>query len=321
MNFTNNLAFHIDDREFEEIANALSERIKGNEMISFSVGKDGGKDGRRIGFSKDVEAWKSSGSKFIVQAKHTTSPIASCSEKSFFGNKSSIINEESEKIKSLVEKGELDYYILYTNRKYTGNADSDIRKSLSEKSRLPIDNIEVIGIETINKWLSAAFNQDIVTKYKLKTHQVPFEFSENDIKEVVFEFKSQLPKLENEIRSEVTKVKYDFEKIPIKVKNEKNKLGKAYYEDVIVSHSLSFFYKIETFLELEINELIRDIYYDIAEELNDLITLKRNEFVMFEEVFNFIYQKLSSNSDFKGNKRYIRFLLHYMYCSCSIGIK
>ncbi len=321
MNFTYNLAFNLDDSDFEKVANLLSERIKGNEVLFFSDGKDGGKDGRRIGFSKDISNWKMSGGKFIVQAKHTGNPVATCSDNKFFGNKTSLIAEEAIKVKELHEKGDLEYYILFTNRKYSGNADSVIRKYISDYSGVDINNIEVIGIETINEWLNLDENKDIVKRFKLEGYQVPFDFSENDIKDVVLEFKEQLKGIEVDLKTAIDEAEYNFEIIPLSEKNKKNQLSNEYYENVIVATSLSYFNKIEYFLELEKNEHLKEVYFDIVNELNDLITIKRDQFGVFEEVFDFIYNKIYSDSEYKGKRRYIRFLLHYMYYSCSIGIK
>ncbi len=131
MDYTSNIAYNLTEDDFEKLSNLLAERIEGNEVISFAKGTDGGKDGRRIGYSKDIDKWKISGSQFIIQAKHTANPVASCSENKFHGNKTSIFALEIDKIKGLKAKNELDYYILFTNRKYTGNADSIIRKAIS----------------------------------------------------------------------------------------------------------------------------------------------------------------------------------------------
>ncbi|MBU3011991.1 hypothetical protein KO506_11295 [Polaribacter vadi] len=321
MDFTFNLAFNINNDDFEVISNNISERIKGSESIYFSSGKDGGKDGRRIGFFKDLDKWKNSGSKFIIQAKHTSNPVGSCSEKSFFGNTKSIIAEETVRVKKLYENGELEYYILFTNRKYSGGVDSKIRKYISKNSGVDFDNIEIIGIETLNEWLSLKINKDIVSRFKLESYQVPFDFSEQDIKDIVIEFKDQLFKINEDIKEKVIETQYNFKLISKTEKNKKNNLSKLYYEQVILNTSLPYFNKIEYFLELEKNDTVKEIYFDIVNELNDLIILKRDKFGAFEEVFDFIYNRISSDSDYKGKKRYIRFLLHYMYYSCSIGIK
>src|SRR5690606_33470074 len=103
-------------------------------------------------------------------------------------------------------------------------------------------------------------------------------------------------------------------------KNKKNLLGNEYYENEILAHSLQDFEKIESFLSDTRNEEYKEQYFDIAAELRNLIQLKRTNFAAFEEVFIFIYKKISDGSKMKG-KRHIFTLLHYMYYECLIGIK
>lgn len=322
MDFTTNIAYYISDDEFEDLANLLASRINGNEVISFAKGTDGGKGGRRIGYSKDILKWKTSGSKFIIQAKHTVNPIASCSDNKFHGNKTSIVSGEIEKIKQLKAKGELEYYILFTNRKYTGNADSVIRKDISDETLIDIDNIEIIGIETINQWLTLDSNKDLVVRFKLNSQHIPFEFSDEEIKEVILAFKTQLPKISTEIEKEVDKLKYDYTHIDKAKKNTKNKLSEEYYKNEILSRSLVEFDKIEQFLNNPANEALKDSYFDTAHELNQIISIKRENFNAFEELFIHIYKLVCDGSiSLKGTKRHVTTFLHYMYIECLIGKK
>ena len=89
-----------------------------------------------------------------------------------------------------------------------------------------------------------------------------------------------------------------------------------------MSKSLIDFTNIKSFLEDDKNSDLRDYYFDIASELSGLITLKRDNFDIFDEVLVFIYQKIADGSkDLKGGKRHISTLLHYMYMNCEIGLK
>lgn len=322
MDFTTNIAYNISDDEFEDLSNLLASRLNGNEIISFAKGTDGGKDGRRIGFSKDIKKWKTAGSKFIIQAKHTENPIASCSDNKFHGNRTSIISGEIEKIKQLKAKDELEYYILFTNRKYTGNADSAIRKDISSKAKVDIDSIEIIGIETINQLLSLDSNKDLVVRFNLNNQHIPFEFSDEEIKEVIVAFKTQLPKISKDIKREVDSLKYDYTHIDKDKKNEKNELSKEYYQNEILGRSLVEFDKIEQFLNNPVNEALKDSYFDTAHELNQIISIKRDNFNAFEELFIHIYKLVCDGSAvLKGSKRHVTTFLHYMYIECLIGKK
>ena len=99
-------------------------------------------------------------------------------------------------------------------------------------------------------------------------------------------------------------------------------MSKEYYENEILSRSYSEFTEIQNFLEDDKNSDLRDYYFDITSELSGLITLRRDNFDLFDEVFIFIYQKIADgNKELKGGKRHIFTLLHYMYMNCEIGLK
>lgn len=321
MNFASSIAENLGEDEFEKLSNRLAERIKENEFISFSQGTDGGKDGRKIGFSKDFQKWKDAASKILSQAKHTNNPIASCSDNTFYGNKTSIVEAEIKKIIALKDKGELEYYLLFTNRKYTANADSIIRKAISEKTLIDIDNIEIIGIETINELLSKAENKDLISQYKLDNTHASFDFSDEEIKEIILAFKTQLPAISPEIKQEVEKLKYDYSHIEKDEKNEKNKLGAEYYHDEILNKSLMDFGKIEDFLKNPVNEELKESYFDTARELGQIISIHRDEFQAFEDLFLHIYQLICRGSVRLKGKRHVITFLHYMYIECLIGKK
>jgi len=82
------------------------------------------------------------------------------------------------------------------------------------------------------------------------------------------------------------------------------------------------FDKIQLFLDANENSELKDYYFDIASELNQMITLHRDNFGNFEEVFIFIYQRVCDGSkDLKGSKRHVMTFLHYIYMECLIGTK
>jgi len=64
------------------------------------------------------------------------------------------------------------------------------------------------------------------------------------------------------------------------------------------------------------------MYFDTVGELRDLIVIKRDDFGPFEEIFIYIYNLVCSSSDeLKERKRFVNIFLHYMYHTCSIGLK
>jgi hypothetical protein len=307
----------LEDKKFEDLVNTICQKILGIGVFEFSEGKDGGRDGKFTGTAKyfpseTEDNWKG---KFIIQAKFTSISQASCSDKEF----ESLISHEIPKIKKLKDNNEVDNYLIFTNRKFTGVKGEGLLNKIKKETGLT--NVEIFGKETINnRYLN--LHRDIVKQFELDKHHIPFDFSDEEIKEIILAFKSQLPNIIEDIKTKVEDIKYNFDKIEIEEKNKKNLLSKEYYENEILLRSFSDFSKIQLFLEDEKNSDLRDYYFDIASELGGLITIKRDNFDLFEEVFHFIYQKIADgNKELKGGKRHLFTLLHYMYMNCEIGLK
>ena len=297
-----------NEDDFENLVTLICKKILGEGVIPFAKGRDGGKDGRFTGtansFPSENDPWKG---KIIIQAKHTEKIQASCSDSDF--NK--IIGEEIDKIKNLKSKGEIDYYLLFTNRKLTGGADSKIVKRIKDETG--IEN-NIIAEEKIQQYLIQF--PDVVKMAGLNKLLMPLEFDDSDIREVVLAIKEALKT--KDISCPIT----DFSKIELTRKNELNNLSEDYFSDVIRSEFADFS-RIDSFLSDPINEEVKDGYEDAISDLNAKITIHRDQYNGFEEIIDDIYDKvISQNADtLRGNKRLVRTLLHYMYCKCDIGKK
>ena len=121
----------LSEDSFENLVNKICQEILGTGVISFSKGKDGGKDGKFNGiaekFPSEASPWSG---KIIIQAKHTDNPISSCSDSDF----KKIIKLEIEKIKALKKAGDIDCHIIFTNRQYTGVAGEEILKKIKTET-------------------------------------------------------------------------------------------------------------------------------------------------------------------------------------------
>lgn len=304
----------LDEDTFEKLANRICQSILGIGTISFAKGRDGGKDGKFTGTATKFPSEKSPWSgKFIIQAKHSSSPVASCNDPDF----KSTIETEIQKVKKLKQNGEIDCYIIFTNRKYSGDSGEKLLAKIKKDTGL--DNVILIGKEALNDQYIKP-NKNIISEFQLDLNHIPFDFSEEEIKNIILEFHKELPSIKTDLDAQVNKVKFDFDKIKIEEKNKKNQLGQEYYENEILAHSLQDFDKIESFLSDPRNEDFKEQYFDIAAELRNLIQIKRTNFALFEEIFVFIFKKLSDGNTLRG-KRHIFTLLHFMYYECLIGIK
>lgn len=302
--------------DFEKIVVRICQKVLGIGVTGFAKGKDGGRDGRFEGTAQNYPSASNPwGGKFVIQAKHTTYSEASCSDNEFFGNKTSIIALEIEKIKKLKSENEIDNYLLFTNRKKTGNKEAEIRKEIIKETK--ISNIAVLGVDFIEPNLT----KEIIKEFSLNRSLLPFEFYDQDIREVIILFSEELNKpLE---REPITIDLFHNERPEdgIREKNLLNDLSVQYFENEIRRNSQEYFKQIDEFLKNSINVKYSKQYRNTVRELNNLILIRRDDFEKFEEIFVFIYQKVfqENQEEMREHRELIYIFLHFMYFQCDIG--
>ncbi len=296
-------------QEFEELVICLCQKILGTGTIHFSTGPDGGRDalfnGTAENFPSASNPWHG---RFIIQAKHTEKPLASCSDADF----NRILKDEIPKLQNLIEQKEVDYYLLFTNRKLSGNQNAKISDFID--SHLKVET-RLLGYENINLWLNQ--NKNIVKTLGLNRLLLPFEFYENDLKELILKFAAMKDDIGHEIKRKTSRWSFS-EKTE---KNRLNNLGEHYFK-FMQKKSLSHFDKIDKFLRASINAKYEEYYENTIDDLQEIILVKRDEYGQFEELLNIIYKYILENNiaDLKLNRGLIRVFLHYMYWNCDIGI-
>lgn len=294
--------------DFESLAILICNHLLGEATIPFAKGKDGGKDGKFIGRANKLPSesspWEG---KFIIQAKHTTKINASCSDSSF---DTLLKNEVIPAIQKLQKSNDIDFYLLFTNRKLTGIKDSTIEKRILTETGIR----SILFAEEKIQMLLKEY-PDVVRQARLNNLLLPIDFDETDLRDVIIFLRDKI--------ATTNKISPEVGKYPgIEHKNELNNLSKYYFDSVILQ-SMADFDKIRQFLTSNINKDIADIYRDAASELNAKIALRRDQYYEFEQVLEAIHDKFVGNNSslIKGKKRLVRILLHYMYCNCDIGIK
>lgn len=301
---------NLSEDDFESLINVLCQKILGIGFVSFSKGKDGGRDGRFEGTANSYpsETVKWSG-KFIIQAKHTTDYIASCFDKPFFGNNTSLINEEVKKVKILKLNGEIDNYLLFTNRKETESRENAV---IHIKEETDLSCVDIIGKETIHSWLSQ--HKDIVKQFGLDKFTMPFEFYDRDIRDLILIFHDTLP----DLKSDTILV---LDRPNIENKNQINNLDKSYYENVILNDLNRYRKQILDFLENPINQEFAQYYEETTVELKRVIETNREQFDGFNKVFDFLTKYLMKKEPEKLKKyrNTIPAFFHFMYYQCDIG--
>jgi hypothetical protein len=303
--------YDLDDAEFEQLVVSICEEILGTGTFLFAKGKDGGRDavfnGKANKFPSDVEPWAG---RFIIQAKHTSKPSASCSDSDF----KTILNGEIKRIIKLSNDEKLDYYLMFTNRKLTGIQYDKIQDIADS----PLDNItnEVIAEERIQKWLHDY--PSIVKKHNLNKLLLPLQFYDEDLKNIIIAFSKVDFSTET-----IQKIKRRNDKISIEEKNELNQMSETYFQNLF-KRSFNDFDQIETFFKDPKNSKLSRVYDNTIDDLQAKIIIKRDDYYYFEEVIAFLYDYMRENqrhdTELIQNSRLIRTFLHYMYYHCDIGI-
>lgn len=300
----------LSTQEFQALVVHICQKVLGIGTINFSEGPDGGKDGKFEGTSNQYPSAASPWSgKFIIQAKKKNNPNASCSDAEF---KTQVLDKEIPKIKKLKQNGEIDNYLIFTNRKLTAGAEQEHKDYLEEK--LGLSNIAIFGVEVITIWLDA--NPAIAKACNLDRFRDPLRIHSDDIKDVIIAFYNDREQVATEFDS-----KYSFDYVSLEKKNELNKLSEEYFK-YIRENSESSFNAITVFLKKPINKKYADYYYNTIDELKGKIITKRKEFAKFEEIFDHLYDTiLDRHSELRESRTLINVFLHYMYCNCDIGEK
>ncbi len=146
---------------FEDLIVKICHEILGFGTISFSSGKDGGRDaffgGTAQRFPSEAEPWSGS---FVIQAKHTEKTDASCSDSDFErllffqSSRAGAPKPEASKVSAHRCKGRCDCYLLFTNRKLGALTEEKLVEKLRQKTSVP--NVAILGKETITSYLDGA---------------------------------------------------------------------------------------------------------------------------------------------------------------------
>jgi len=299
--------YELDDQDFEQLVTQLCIEVLGTGTVSFAPGRDGGRDGRFHGTAQHFPSTTSPYTgKFIIQAKHTKRPGASCKDTEF----GRIIKTELPRIQDLVTNQELDYYLLFTNRSLPAGKDHKILVTI-ERIR-GVKNAHLVASETISHYLVR--HPTIWTSLGFDRYQTPFRISPNDLADVIHGFHTTVRDGHGGFHSAT-----NFNYVDKEIKNTVNGLTKPYYE-YLQRDSLPHFANVKAFLEDPRNEELRALYHDTADDLKAKIIATRQQFTAFDDILIFTCDMIvEGNPSLRGKKRLVRVFLHYMYFDCDIG--
>src|ERR1019366_7071844 len=146
----------LSDDQFEALIVILCQQLLGMSVQGFAKGPDGGRDAKFVGTAELLPSkaapWIGT---TIVQAKHTNGYNRSFSEGDFFNPpvKSATLTLEMPRIRNLQQNKHLDHYMLFSNRRLAGNAETEIREYISKECNIPLTSIYLCGVEQLEVWL------------------------------------------------------------------------------------------------------------------------------------------------------------------------
>src|SRR5579884_1101248 len=170
-------------QQFEKLVVSICQFLLGMGVQEFSTGPDGGRDARFEGTANCFPSEKSPlVGKTIVQAKHTSGILEKFSDTSFSGDsKSSVLSEEMPRIKKLKEKGELEHYILFSNRALGAQAEENIRIRIFKETAVASSHL--VGIEGLERHLKTYPQAAVLAN--LDPMESPLRVSPERIAEVI----------------------------------------------------------------------------------------------------------------------------------------
>ncbi len=307
-----NVSYHnLSDRQFEELVIELCVELLGHSVQGFVSGKDGGRDARFVGKAKEYTSWDGT---VIVQAKHTELMNRLLSEDDFSGaGSSSILGKEIPRIRKLIADRELDYYMLFANRRMTGVTDADIRNRISNETDLHKDLIRIFDTSELDR-LIKRFPQ-AVDRADLNPAKSPADVDPQDLAEVITALA--------EYKAEFDDMMEGTEPPPVhrvtpEEKNTARGLRQEYFRRQIQPKMVDF-PAVRKFLGHPDNQPFVKLYEDTAAELDAKLDAWATPDEPFEKLFEVLLMRLFDRDvDLRKNRKLTRTVVYYMYCNCDI---
>lgn len=306
---------YLTESEFEELIVAVCQNVLGIAAHAFATGRDGGRDssfsGTASNYPNAEHPWSGN---FVIQAKHVNNPTESCSDNTFFANKSSLLKSEVAKIKERMKTEQVNSYIIFTNRKLTGGILPQLSKYM--ESELGISNVAVHGAEDLDTFVRRF--PGLIRRFGLMRNVLPDVFYETDIREVIVLF----GKNSNWMSAEPLADQSGFDYIDKERKNVLNRVDDTYFAD-IKDNSLKYFKDIETFIKDPKNAEYRQMYINTVSDLRGYILRNIDKYTFLELLESIIKHIVGNDSgrDIFKVRALVRVFVHFMYWECDLGLK
>jgi ABC-3C protein len=300
--------------QFENLVVAICQFVLGAGVQGFAKGIDGGRDAKFVGTAQlhpsTTDPWKGTS---IVQAKHTNGYNKTFSDADFYsqGNDDTVLGAELPRIQKLKAASQLDHYMLFSNRKLTGNAESKLRSIIAKECGLSEYSIYLGGVEQLELWLkrfpAAATIADI------DPVDSPLLVSPDELAEIVEALGKQIAGLAQALPSPGERISYER-------KNQLNNMSNDYARTLRRLY-LKETAQIKSFLAAPENAELLKLYESVVDEFQQKILAKRKDYQSFDEVMIYLRDLLFDRDPIlRAHKRLTSTMLFYMYWNCDVGI-
>lgn len=304
----------LDSGQFETLVVFLCQELLGLGTQAFSTGPDGGRDARFNGranmLPSESDPWDG---QVIVQAKHTNGYLKTFSDSDFFSATATTptLNLEIPRVKKLIDQNELDFYILFSNRRLSANVENAIRAYISNETGLAESSLHLVGIEQLEILLKRF--PKVIERANLDPIDAPLLIDSFDLAAVVGAIASAFSS-----GSDI----YDDLPVPRESYEEKNAYNNMSPEfaEYLRKRYLKECAAVKSFLSDPGNYEVLRSYEDAADEFERKIIAKRKNYQCFDDLYNYIKDLLlQRDPDLRKNKPLTSTVLFYMYWNCDIG--
>lgn len=304
----------LSSHQFEGLVIAICQFLLGAATQGFTAGPDGGRDAKFVGTAELLPSKTSPWSGTVIaQAKHTNGYNKSFSGLDFYSddNTDTVLGKELPRIQALRAVNGVDHYMLFSNRRLTGNTESRLRSIIAKECGLTDSSVYLCGIEQLEVWLRR-FPQaaDIA---KIDPIDSPLIVSPDDLAEVVEHLAAHLKNAPLQPVLPTDRVSYER-------KNKLNNMSDEYGKELRRRY-LKDTQQIKTFLAAPENAGLLKRYESAAEEFQLQVLAKRKDYQSFDEVINYLITLLLERDPIlRADKRLTRTMVFYMYWNCDVGL-
>ena len=306
----------LSPEQFERLIVLLCQRLLGISVQGFANGPDGGRDAKFVGTAElhpsRAAPWSGT---TIIQAKHTNGYNRHFSERDFFSSTASntILGKEIPRIVKLKKRKQIDHYMLFANRRLSGNAETDIRSHISTTCSIPESSIYLCGLEQLELWLKTF--DEVAKMADLDPIDSPLIVSPDELAVVVQALARN--------KTEVAAVLDDppTHRVSYEEKNALNEMTDEYAK-AFRKRYLKETAQIRAFLSAPENMDLLRSYETVVDEFQLKITAKRRDYQTFDDVMEYLVDLLFARDPVlrqTAHKRLTRAVLFYMYWNCDIG--